>query len=796
MLKNYLKTAMRNISKHKGYTFLNIAGLAIGMAASILILLFVFHERSYDRFHENADNIYRVSVRAMIGDTRIAQVYTPAILTPTLLKDYPEVHHSIRFQNFSRGVLVCSGDRVFNEQRVTLVDPEVFEVFSFPFIQGDPKSALVEPNTAVITASTAFKYFSDADPMGRTLTLDGRDFKITGIIEDIPENSHFHFDIFSSIVSTDGINSTAWFANNYKTYIMLRDDCTEAEVEAKLPDFVKKYLWQGRNYDEWADESNFWEYYLQPLTDIHLNSDLHGEFEANGNAAYVSIFTVIALFIVLIASINYMNLSTARSAGRAREVGIRKVVGASRAPLVWQFLAESVLSSSVALTLSLLIVQLLLPLFRNLVGKEGLRIPYLEQPLVLPGLVGVALLIGIVSGSYPAFWLSAFRPILVLSGKLRSASKNVWLRNVLVLIQFSISIVLFVGTIVVFRQLSYVQNKKLGFDKEHVVVIRTPQPLEDRSEPFKQALLQSPQIVAVSGSSTLPGMGFNNIGFMPEGEEQGITLNLICCDYGLMETLNLEMSAGRFFSREFTTDSSGIIINETTVALLGWQDPLKMYFDAGNQELPVIGVVKDFHYESLHHSVRPGALLLLPGVYGWSERYISVRIRSENIRESLNLIRTTWDEFSANLPFEYSFLDEEFDTLYHNEQQTGRVFTIFSVLAVFISCLGLFGLASYAAEQKTQEIGIRKVFGASVPGVVFMLAREFTKWVVIANGVAWPMAYFAMNRWLQNFAYRTGLGWWIFVTSGAIALLIALMTVSYQSVRAALANPVKSLRYE
>jgi putative ABC transport system permease protein len=795
MLQNYLKIALRNIKKHKGYTFLNIAGLAIGMAASILILLFVFHEMSYDRFHENADHIYRVSVRAMIGDTRIAQVFTPAILTPTLLKDYPEVLHSIRFQNFSRGVLVRRGDRVFNEQRVTLVDPEVFEVFSFPFIQGDPKSALVEPNTAVITVSTASKYFRDADPMGHRLTIGDQDFKITGIMEDIPENSHFHFDIFSSIVSSDGINSTAWLANNYKTYILLREGCLKTTFDEKLSEVVKEYIYRGQE-EFWAKGGNYWEYYLQPVTEIHLTSDIHGEFEVNGNAAYVSIFTVIALFIILIASINYMNLSTARSSGRAREVGIRKVVGASRTPLIWQFLAESVVSSLIALALALLSVQLLLPLFRNLVGKQGLRIPYLEQPLVLLMLVGLALLIGVISGSYPAFWLSAFRPISVLSGRLRSASKNTWLRNVLVLIQFSISIFLFVGTIIVYRQLHYIQNKKLGFDKEHVVVIRTPQSLGDRSEPFKQALFQYPEIVAVSGSSTLPGMGFNNVGFIPEGEEQAITLNLICCDYGFMETLNFEMSAGRFFSREFTTDSSGIIINETTVTLLGWEDPLRMHLNAGNQELPVIGVVEDFHYESLHHSVRPGALLMLPGVYGWSERYISVRIRSENIRESLDLIRRTWDEFSAGLPFEYSFLDEEFDALYHNEQRTSRVFTIFSVLGIIISCMGLFGLASFAAEQKTQEIGIRKVFGASVPGLVFMLAREFTKWVIIANGVAWPMAYFAMNRWLRNFAYRTDFGWWTFALSGLIALLIALMTVSYQSVRAALANPVESIRYE
>jgi len=797
MFRNYLKITVRNIKKHFGYSFLNIAGLAIGMTCSMLILLFVLHERSYDRYHQNANRIYRVAVRAMLGDTRIAQTWTPAILTPTLLSEYPEVIHSVRFQNFGRGVLVRVGDRVFNEHSVTSADAAMFQVFTFPFIQGDPKTALADPDAAVVTASMASKYFGDKDPIGRTLTIGNQDFQIAGVIEDMPENSHFHFDLIISMLSNDGINSTGWFANNYKTYIMLREDCTQEAFEAKLPGFVKKYLWQGRNYDEWADQGNFWEYYLQPLTDIHLNSDLHGEFEGNGNATYVSMFTIIAAFILIIASINYMNLSTARSAGRAREVGIRKVVGSSRSRLIRQFLTESVLSSLIALALAVLCVQLLLPSFRNLVGKKELVLPLLDNPYVLPGLIGFGLLIGVVSGSYPAFMLSSFRPITVLSGRLRSASKNTTLRNVLVLIQFSISIFLFVSTFIVRGQLAYIQGKKLGYDKEHVVVIRTPQSLDDRSQPFKQALLKNPAVLSASGSSTLPGMGYNNIGFLPEGEEEGITLNLICCDFDFLETLRLEMSSGRFFSREFLTDSNGIIINETTVRLLGWEEPLRMHFSVyTDTELPVIGVVKDFHYESLHHTVRPGALLMLPGVYGWSERYISVRIRPENVQKSLAFIRETWDEYSRGMPFEYSFLDEEFDALYHNEQRTGVVFSIFSFLAIFVACLGLFGLASFAAELKTKEIGIRKVFGASVPGIVLMLSREFTRWVIIANGIAWPIAYFMMNRWLQNFAYRTGIGWVSFLMAGILALLIAIFTVSYQSVRAALTNPTKSLRYE
>ena len=796
ILRNNLIVSLRNARKHLGYTFLNVAGLTIGLTASILILLFVLHERSYDRFHANADRICRVAVRARLGNTRIDQTFTPAILTPTLLEEFPEVVRSVRFRNNSRGILVKVDDRTYNEQRVTAVDAAVFQVFSFPFIHGDPKTALAEPNTTVLTVSTARKYFGDAHPVGQTLTIGDVDFRVTGIIEDIPDNAHFHFDIFNSIITFNTINSTHWFDNNYKTYIQLQEDCTVADFEAKLPEFVKTHLWEGQDYAAWVDQGNFWEYYLQPLTDIHLNSDLRGEFEPNGNAAYVSVLTVIAVFILLIAVMNYMNLATARSAGRAREVGIRKVVGSLRRPLIGQFLAESVMSSLFALALALINVEILLPSFRNLVSRPGIRIPYLEQPLILAGLVGFGLVIGIISGSYPAFFLSSFQPISVLAGKLRSASRNIRLRNGLVLIQFSISIFLFVGTFIIRGQMAFIHNRNLGFDKEHVVVIRTPQPLGAQSIPFKQALLGHPDILSVSGSTTLPGMGLNNIGFRAEGEEKGITLNLIMGDFDLLETLQFKMQEGRFFSRAFPTDSSAIVINEATAKLLGWDNPIGKHLDPYGTELTVIGVVKDFHYESLQNTLEPGAILLLPGVFNWSERYISVRIRPENPAETLGQIRSTWDAMSNGMPFEYTFFDQEYDALYKNEERTGRVFTIFSLLAIFVSCLGLFGLASFAAEQRTREIGIRKVFGASVPGIVARLARDFTRWVVIANVIAWPAAYYAMSYWLHNFAYRMQISITPFVAAGLLTFVIALLTVCYQSVRAAAANPVESLKYE
>lgn len=795
MLKNYLKIAFRNIFKQKGYSFINITGLAVGIACSIFILLFVRYERGYDRFHEKADRIYRVAVKAVIGETRIGQTFTPAILTPTFLNDYPEVLHSIRFQDYDDRVLVRYGDNIYNEPRVIMTDAAIFDVFTFSFIKGNPETALTKPNTVVVSEATAQKYFAASDPMNQIIKIRNDNYRITGIFQNMPSNSHFHFDIISSINSTQGINNTAWFANNYQTYILLKKGITQNDLESKFPDLVKRYLWKNRNYDEWAAKGNFWEYYLQPLTDIHLNSDLNGEFEANGNATYVNIFSIIAAFILLIACINYMNLSTARSANRAREVGMRKVVGSTRLPIIRQFLTESILSSLIALVLALVLVQVLLPSFNNLVNKP-LTIPYTENLYIIPGLIGFVLIIGILSGSYPSFFLSSFKPVSILKGNLQSSSKNIGLRNGLVVVQFSISIFLFVGTFIVYQQMEYFQNKKLGFDKEHVVVINTSQPLAERSDPFKAALRKNAGVLSVSGSRHTPGRSFNNIGFNPEGKEQGITLNLMLGDYDFLETLKLEMRSGRFFSREFTTDSLGMIINEKTAELLSWEEPIGKHISGLGRKFHVIGVVKDFHYESLHQTVRPMALLMLNGAVQWPERYILVRIQTSDIPAMVSLIKDSWQEFAADLPFEYSFLDDDFDQLYHNEQQTGKVFTLFSFLAIFIACLGLFGLASYSAEQRRKEIGIRKVLGAAVPGIVVMQSKEFSKWVLLANVIAWPVAYFVMNGWLQNFAYRIHMNWIVFFFAGLLALLITWMTVSYQAVKAAVMNPVNALMYE
>ncbi len=797
MLSNYLKVALRNIFKYKAYSFLNIFGLAVGMASAILILLFVRFERSFDRFHEKADRIHRIAVRAMIGDTKIRQTYTPAILTPTLLENYPEVERSVRFQSAFDGVVVRTENKAFNEYRVGSADADIFKVFSLPLVAGDADTALTEPNTVVITESTARKYFTDLDPLDRILTINGMDFRVSGVIHDWPDNSHFRFDMLRSLITYKrGLENPNWFSNNYRTYILLKEGSSASAFDAKFPDLVKNYTIAGQDFDGWVARGNYWEYYLQPLTDIHLHSDLNGEFEANGNAAYASASFLIALFILIIASVNYMNLATARSANRSREVGIRKVVGSTRGPLLLQFLAESLAAAFIALVLAVVLVHILLPAFGALTGRP-LTMPYLEEPLVLPLLIGLTLVLGIFSGAYPAVFLASIRPIKVLHGRLQSGSRNSRLRNLLVMVQFAISIFLVVGTLVVHRQTEFMRSKNLGFDKEHVVVIKTPEPLGERSRTFKDRLLAMPEVSSVSGSDTTPGRSFMNWGCRPEGREESITLNMCICDEGFLETMGLEIAGGRFFSREFSTDSRAVVINEAAASLIGWDDPIGKTISYGRDEtFTVVGVVKDYHYESLHQSVRPGALMMQPGIWGAQEDYISARIKPGNIPRSLGLIRDIWAEFSAGIPMEYSFLDTDYDALYHNEQRTGRIFLVFACLAIGIGCMGLLGLAAFSAEQKTREIGIRRVLGASVPGIMMLISRELSQWVLLANLAAWPVAYFAMKGWLQNFTFRIGLGWMIFVIAAAITLCIAWLSMSFQAYKAANTDPIRALKYE
>jgi putative ABC transport system permease protein len=792
MFKNYLRTAIRNLRKNRGYSFLNVCGLAIGMACCILILLWVKDELSYDKFHEKADRIFRMTSE---WNQRGVIAHYPLVfsgIAPLLQNDYPEVMSYVRFDQ-RLNTLISSGDKKFYEERLFYTDASLFEVFTFPLVKGDPETALIEPYSIVMSEKMAEKYFGSENPVGQTLTVDNEhDYKITGIMKKIPRNSHVQFDFLASMTTLEAQDpryGKLWAWNCY-TYLLLPPGYSYLDLEKKFPDFIR------RHRGEEAAEA--YTFSLQPLTSIHLHSNLGSEIEPNGDIRYVYIFSIIAFFILLIACINFMNLSTARSANRAKEVGVRKVLGADRIRLIRQFLGESLFLSLMALPIAVALVMLFLPAFNTLTGKD-LIIDYFGNSVFYLGLIGILLFVGLISGSYPAFFLSTFRPAEVLRGKLKAGSGSVLFRKVLVVVQFSISIVLIAGTVIITNQLDFISKKKLGFDKEHVVVMPVSRAgIGQEFEAFKKELLQNPGIESVCGSTSLPSLLPTRSIFIPEGfeEEERLTLRNVLVDHDFIRTFGMEIVEGRDFSRDFATDrQEAFIVNEAAVKEFGWDSAVgKRLIDLEGPKGYVIGVVKDFHFRSKHQRIEPLILSLVP-----SSRYVyfvSVKIKSWNLSDTLSFLKSKWQAFSPNWPFEYFFLDDNLDRMYKSEDRLRQVFLTFTFLAIFIACLGLSGLTAFTAEQRTKEIGIRKILGASVPGVVLLLSKEFMKWVLIANAIAWPVTYFAMGRWLENFAYRISLGWAAFIVSAALALGIALITVGFQAAKAALANPADALRYE
>jgi putative ABC transport system permease protein len=800
MFKNYVKIALRNIKRHKGYSFINITGLAIGIACSILIHLFVAYELSYDKFYERADDIYRLAFRATIGDTKINQTFTSSENFKKLLQDFPEIETGVKFLVLGRTPVTIE-EKTFYESRFYAVDSTFYDIFSIPLVHGNPKTALTNPDTMVISRDTALKYFGTTDVLGKIVHADysegSKDFEITGVSENVPENSHFHYDLLISTANFPALlENNVWDANMFITYFLLKPGTSKNIFDEKLKKFTKKYM-GGKQFDEWLAKGNSWEYFLQPITSIHLTSDMGGEFEANGSRTYVIIFSIISMLILLMACINFINLSTAKSTLRTKEVGLRKVLGSDRNSLMVQFLSESVFLSFISLALSIAIVHCFLPAYRTLIGRN-IEIHYFDNLTVIPSLFILGLAVGVISGLYPALFQSSFKPITTLRSKTGMTKGSSSLRNILVTFQFTFTIVLIIGTLVVLQQIKFFQNKKLGFEKEHVLVIQNSESLGNSIVPFKETLRQNSQIIAVSGSDTLPGSGFRNLGFGAEGGEN-VPLNICICDYDFLKTLKIEVAQGRFFSKEFPSDSHAAVLNEEAVKQIGWDDPINKKI---NNWLPqrgdftVIGVIKNYHYESLHQTIRPQVLLLSGGYHKDPETFISVRLNTEDISGIVSYIKKAWNNFAPHVPFEYSFLDADYDKLFTNERQTRKLFSTFTFLAIFIACLGIFGLASFTAERYTREIGIRKVLGASVSGIIMNLSKKFTASVVLANVIAWPVAYYFMNRWLGNFAYRIHLNIWIFILSGLAALAIALLSVSYQSIKAATANPVDSLRYE
>jgi putative ABC transport system permease protein len=798
MLKNYLKVAFVNLKKHKAFSFINIFGLAIGMACCILIAAYVFHELSFDRFHEKADRIYRLRSDLKIAGEELVVPKSSPPMADYLVQNYPEVIDAVRLRSIGR-VPIRYKENLDYEDNIFFADNSVFDIFSFPFIKGDPRTALSTAHSCVITEDLAHKYFGLEDPIGKLLNLnDQSDFTVTGVMENVPHNSHFSFNIlcsFETYARNNKPDMNKWLSINNYTYILLAEGADYRQLELKLPAMIEKNIGVMLKYVKGELLLS-----LQPLTSIHLRSDLMQEISGNSNIVYVYIFSAIALFILAIACINFMNLSTARSASRAREVGMRKVLGADRGKIIRQFLSESILNSIISCVMALIIVDLTLPLFRSISGID-LRIDYAQNFWLIPVLVGLAIFVGLIAGSYPAFFLSAFQTTRILKGEYRAGKAGNRFRSVLVVGQFAISVALIIGTIVVFNQLNYMKKTKLGFQKDQVVVI----PVSDEStlsslEPIRQELENYIGIVRVAASSHVPGQTTYFNPFLPEGfalnEMQ--YMGELYVDHSFIPTMGIEIVAGRNFSEEFTTDTSeSVIINETAAQKFGWENPVGKTIgevSASNKitKYTVIGVVKDFHMESLRKRITP----LFIGCTTHYINSLSIRIKTENIPSTLSFLEKKIGEFDPYRPFEYAFLDDSFDAQYKSEEKLSRVFSYFAILGVFIACLGLFGLASFTAEQRTKEIGIRKVLGASVSGIVLLLSKEFTKWVLIANVIAWPLAYFISRIWLQGFAYRTSLKLSAFVFAAVISISIAVLTVSYQAIRSAVTDPVDSLRNE
>jgi len=807
MFNNYLKIAIRNFVKHKGFSFINIFGLAIGVACCLMIILFVLDEISFDRYHEKADQVYRVGINGYINNSRFQGVVTCSPMAQTLVREYPEVKAATRLRNFGYPVFRYE-DKVFSEERVFWVDKSFFDVFTVSFIKGDLKTALAEPNTIVLTRSMALKYFGEEDPLGKSLNADRqRDYLITGVVEDTPRNSHFHYDFLASLSTYDDSRSPVWVSNNYYTYLVFQEGASPQLFEEKLIELVKKYVGPqiqaaaGISLEQFFESGGEWGYFIQPLTDIHLYSHYEFELGPNGDIAYVYIFSIIALGILLVACINFVNLSTARSVNRAREVAIRKTVGSMRGQLIRQFLAETTIMSFVAVFIALIIVQFVLPTFNNITGKE-LAIPYLENASTIPALLAIVLFIGILAGIYPAIFLASFNPAVVLKSETMGRTRKSNLRNVLVVFQFTVSIVLIAGTFIVNRQLKYIQNKNLGFNKDQVVVVKKTDDLGNQIQTFKQELLKNARIMNASNTSTLIGQDFGNSAFRLAGEtgEETHLLWTYFTDPHFVDTYQIEIASGRYFEEGRKADQQSVVINETAARELGLEDPIGEQIVAmgptqeQSQTFTIIGVMKDFHFESLHFQIRSLIVLL----YGPNNRgrFVSVRINSEGIRETLAFLESTWLRFAGNQAFEYEFFDDHFAKIYKAEERTGQIFFAFSFLAIIIASLGLFGFAAFISEQRTKEIGIRKVLGATESKIILLLSKQFTKWVVLSNLLAWPIAYYFFHKWLQRFAFRQAISIWSFLLASIVVLTIALLTVSYQTIRAARSNPVDLLRYE
>jgi len=798
MLNNYLKLALRNMLRHKMFTIINLVGLILGITAFILIITWVGYEMSFDGFNVNKDRIQRLCVDLEAGSHMIYPMSMP-VAAPLLISEYPEVENAARLEAPTRASIKI-GEETFIENGVAHGDNSLFEIFSFPFVTGNGATALKDPYSVVITETIANKYFEDSNPMGEVIDINGKgDYTITGVIKDIPQNSHFRFNImasFNTLYVQDKELMEYWFHIQFFTYLLFVENADMGGFEAKLTGFVDKHLGELL-----ATHGAALTLFMQPLMSIHIYSELSGDIATQADIKHLYLFIAIAFFVLLIACINFINLSTATVAVRAREIGLRKTFGSSRREIIWQFLLEAIIFSILAMIIALAIVEVIRPHFLELFGTY-VDFSFLDPLSAGLLLIGFPIFIGLLAGSYPTLYMSSLKPVKVLkSGFFRSASRS-HLRSILVIFQFTISIVLIISTLTIFKQISFMQRSDVGFDEENVIVLPGIKPLlNDKSiDVLKQSLLQIPEIEKIGFSSLLPGRGIQAEIMYPEGfpSDQPQMGHKLFVDAGYIDALGIEVLQGRNFSPSFPSDpQKSVIINETAAESFGWDEPIGKIFNFAIRsdesfEMEVIGLVKDFHSASLHRAIEP----LI--IYNSDNRvnYMTIRLNSKDVTETIAKLKTQIKELQPDFGFRYYFLDETLGNMYRKDQQTAKLALYFSILTILLGCLGLLGLTTFLVRNRTKEIGIRKVMGASVKSITILLAKEFCKWIIIAVIIALPISGYLMNRWLQAFAYRTEIGFLVFAVSAIFALLIAILTISFQTVKTALANPIKALKYE
>jgi putative ABC transport system permease protein len=810
MIKNFFKVSFRNLIRHKFYTTINVVGLSIGIAVSMLILFFIYDELSYDRFHKDAERIYQVYQKARLQGKEGDGPSSCAPFASAAVHEIPEVESSIRI-NLWREQIIRYEDDVFTETML-LADSNFFRFFTFELLEGNPENILNEPNQIVLTKKTAKKYFDydgfgDESPVGKMVVwgTGKSNCEIVGIMADPPSNSHFHFDIVLSMQTWEWSKGTQWTSNSLYTYIKLNEHSDPNATQEKIKAMVDKYIgpeiqqYLGVSLEQWRQTGDDYGYFFQPMLDIHLRNKVEGNIEPTGNISYIYLLSIISIFIIVIACINFMNLATARSTGRAREVGVRKTVGASKNSLVGQFLLESMLITALSTLLAVVLIYIALPFFNQITGKQ-LDPAFMFTGTAIISLVAIMIVAGLLAGSYPAFYLTIFKPAEVLKGKVLESNGKGWVRRILVVFQFTISVGLIVSTLIIYKQLKLVQNKNLGFDKENVLIIDNVNTLDNNKQLFVEALRDMDHVVDASISDYIPPHIYSNSVYFPNGDrEQTTSFFTIYADQNYQETLGLSMYSGRYFSPEFPSDSSAVVINKTGMEIIGWESHegnyIEMPSNDGNQEIfNVVGIFDDFNFASLHSEIEP-LIVFLIRPERWTN-LISVRIKPGDISQTTREIEEKWKEMAPGEPFDYSYLDENFDALFKSEKQMGEIFIIFTILAIFIASLGLFGLATFMAEQRSKEIGIRKAMGATVGSVMVLLSKEFTRLVLVSVVLATPAIIILMNWWLENFAYKTKIDFMSFLAGGLIALFISLCTVSYQSIKAAIANPTIALRYE